>query len=126
MSKIKGIGGIFIKSKDPEKLKEWYSKNLGLEIQSWGGLSFNWNDPENSQNQDYTIWSVFKDDSGYFDPSKESFMINYVVDDLNGMLKKLKTNGVQQVGKLTEEQFGKFAWIMDPEGRKIELWEPRH
>ena len=126
MSRVKGIGGIFIKSENPEKLKHWYRKHLGLEIESWGGLSFPWSDPDNSENKDYTVWSIFGKNSSYFEPSKESFMVNYVVEDLKGLLRKLKAEGVEQVGELTKEQFGKFAWIMDPEGRKIELWEPKH
>ncbi|MEE8259329.1 MAG: VOC family protein [Sphingomonadales bacterium] len=123
MSYITGIGGIFVKSKDGEKLKKWYKKHLTMPVDEYGAR-FKLRDHANPEKEGYAVWGIFKDDSEYFDPSKKDFMINFRVSDLDGLLKKLKSEGIEQVGKMAEYDFGRFAWIIDPEGTKIELWEP--
>jgi D-3-phosphoglycerate dehydrogenase / 2-oxoglutarate reductase len=125
MKKVTGIGGVFFKSDDPEKLKEWYGKNLGFEITSYGS-SFLWRslESEEGQAQARTEWSPFKADTNYFEPSKHDYMINYRVENLDDLLAELKEAGVEVLGGPEKYEYGSFAWIMDPEGRKIELWEP--
>jgi catechol 2,3-dioxygenase-like lactoylglutathione lyase family enzyme len=118
--RVTGIGGVFFKAEDPEKMNEWYGKHLGIE-----GV-FKWlevNNPD-SEVPAQTIWSPFKKDTSYFAPSEKPFMINYRVRDLSGLLKVLTEEGIRQVGEVEEYPYGKFAWIMDPENNKIELWEP--
>lgn len=123
MKKVTGIGGIFFKSKDPKKISDWYGKNLGLVINPYGSV-FEFRQGSDPSKKGYTVWSPFKKDSDYFSPSKDDFMLNYRVDDLNSLLEELRSNGVDVVGEIEEFEYGKFAHIMDPEGRKIELWEP--
>jgi len=120
MARITGIGGIFIKARDPEALKAWYAKHLGLAIEAWGGLSFNNEDDPKGQ----TVWSVFKEDSTYFDPSKAPFMVNYRVDDLDGLIEKLRAEGCAVDDKVQKSEYGNFGWVMDPEGNRLELWQP--
>lgn len=121
--KITGIGGIFFKSDDPEKSKDWYRKNLGLESDQYGH-AFQWRKKESPDDFGYTQWSVFKSSTDYFDPSKQDFMVNYRVDNLEALLERLKANGIEQVGEMQSFEYGKFAWILDSDGYKIELWEP--
>lgn len=123
MKKVTGIGGIFFKSKDPEKMKEWYRKHLGIESDQYGA-TFEWGQAEGPGQSGYTAWSVMPEDTKYFDPSSSPFMINYRVDDLHALLKELREAGVEVDDKVEEYDYGKFGWIMDPEGRRIELWEP--
>jgi len=125
MKRVTGIGGIFFKTSDPEKTKEWYSKHLGIESDKYGG-KFEWNDPENDNRKSYTTWSPFTKKSEYFAPSQKEFMFNYRVDNLDELLKTLEKEGVEIVGKAEEFDYGKFAWIMDNDGNKIELWEPKN
>jgi predicted enzyme related to lactoylglutathione lyase len=121
MKRVTGLGGIFFKSEDPKKLKEWYGKHLGVEeVFKWLELS-----NPSSAVPAQTIWSAFKKDTAYFSPSEKPFMINYRVEDLHNLIKVLKEEGVQQVGEIEEFPYGKFAWILDPEGNKVELWEPK-
>ena len=122
--RVTGIGGIFFKAKDPEALKNWYRKHLGLNIEDWGGLAFNWATPDKPKFEGQTIWSIFKDASDYFAPSKSSFMINYVVEDLDQLLSDLRAEGCDVDAKTDTSDFGKFGWVMDPEGNRVELWEP--
>lgn len=124
MAKVKGIGGIFFKSEDPKALNKWYEENLGIPMEDHGAASFKWREIEDPEKTGTTVWSLFPRDTKYFDPSKQSFMVNYIVEDLIGLLKELKSNGIEQVGEIEEYGYGKFAWISDPEGNKIELWEP--
>jgi predicted enzyme related to lactoylglutathione lyase len=123
MKKVTGIGGVFFKSKDPKKTSEWYGENLGLVINPYGSV-FEFRQGAAPDKKGYTVWSPFKEDTDYFAPSKEDFMVNYRVEDLNSLLEELRSNGVKVVGEIEEFEYGKFAHIMDPEGRKIELWEP--
>lgn len=123
--RVTGIGGIFFKSSDPDKMKEWYGKHLGFPMDQWG-CSFQWkdiNDPE-AKTPASTQWSPFKADTKYFQPSEKAFMFNYRVENLTELLEELKKEGVTIVGEMQEFPYGKFGWIMDPDGNKIELWEP--
>jgi len=123
MKKVTGIGGIFFKCDDPEKIREWYNKNLGLNTDQHG-TSFVGRQLEHPDKKTFSAWSPFKMDSDYFAPSKKEFMINFRVENLVALLEELKADGVKIEGELQEFEYGKFAHIMDPEGNKIELWEP--
>lgn len=126
MKRVIGIGGIFFKAKDPKALAAWYKKHLGLPIdESYGGYTFNWNEADERPGKGYTIWSPFKEDTGYLNPSKKDFMFNFIVEDLEALLETLESEGIEQVGEMEDSDFGKFAWILDPEENKIELWEPK-
>lgn len=122
MKRVTGIGGIFIKAKDPAALQAWYKKHLGIDVQPWGGTAFRWADDNGKPTAGTTAWSV--SDGAYFEPSKSSFMVNYRVADLHGLLDQLREEGCQVLDKVDESDFGKFGWVMDPEGNKIELWQP--
>ena len=122
MKRVTGIGGIFFKSKDPQQLTEWYRKHLVIEAENWNGFAFQWsNDPRAESGS--TIWSIFPDSTKYFDPSDRPFMINFRVADLASLLTQLRAEGVQ-VEEMQESEFGKFSWVMDPDGNRVELWEP--
>src|SRR5688572_8128204 len=122
MKRVTGIGGVFFKTEDPKKIKEWYGKHLGLPVDDYGA-SFRWIDVDNKEA--VTAWNPFKTDTEYFQPSQKQFMFNYRVENLVELLKVLKEEGVQIVGEMQEFSYGKFGWIMDPDGNKIELWEPK-
>lgn len=124
MKRVTGIGGIFIKAKDPDALKAWYSKHLGIAIEDWGGVAFRWHTPEAPNPDGVTVWSIMPETSKYFDPSTSTFMVNYRVADLNALLEILKAEGCDVDPKTEESEFGKFGWVIDPEGNKVELWEP--
>ncbi len=119
--RVTGIGGFFFKTKEPKKIKDWYNTHLGLNTDDYG-CTFWWKDEEGKKCS--TQWSPFKEDTKYFEPSKKEFMMNFRVDDLEGLLKVLKKEGVTVVGEIEKYDYGKFGWIIDPEGNKIELWEP--
>ena len=121
--KVTGIGGIFFFSDDPAKTKEWYGKNLGLETNEYGS-TFEFRNASNPAEINYLQWSLFKKGNKYFAPSKKEFMVNYRVQNLEGLVKKLKANGVTILDEMETFDYGKFIHIMDPEGNKIELWEP--
>jgi len=121
--KVTGIGGIFFKTKDPEKMKFWYEKNLGLVTNEYGSV-FEFRSTDEPNNKGYLVWGPFTEDTKYFDPSKKEFMINYRVENLVELLEQLRADGVEIVGEIEEYEYGKFAHIVDPEGNKIELWEP--
>ena len=123
MKRVTGIGGIFFKSDDPDKLREWYAEHLKLPIEEWGGASFKWREQEDPTREGYTIWSPFERDTDYFEPSKKPFMINFRVENLDEVLQQLKAEGVTVDEKREESEFGKFGWVMDPEGNRVELWE---
>jgi len=123
MAKVTGLGGVFFKSKDPAASREWYRKNLGVESEQWGTM-FKWRSFDDPEKKCYSVFSQFKEDTKYIEPSPLPFMINLIVDDLTGLLAQLKESGAEQIGKLDENEFGKFAWVLDPDGVKVELWEP--
>jgi len=125
MAKITGIGGVFFKSSgDSAALTAWYQKHLGMSLESWGGAILRWPD-DKAEDKGVTVWSVAKKESEWFSPSKSSFMINYRVDDLDGMLEQLRAGGVEVIKGPEADDNGKFAWVMDPDGNKVELWEPK-
>ena len=124
MAKVTGIGGVFFKSKGKgSELGDWYKTNLGIDLESWGGAILRWTD-DNVEDGGLTVWNAANHDTKWFSPSESSFMINYRVDDLDEMLEQLKQNGVEIVGGPDVAENGKFAWIMDPDGNKVELWQP--
>lgn len=120
MKRVVGIGGIFFKAKDPKALQAWYVKHLGLPMTPDGYIVFQ----SSPETKEHAVWSAFPADTSYYQPSEKDFMFNYRVADLVQLLDVLKEEGVQIVGDIQEETYGKFGWIMDPEGNKIELWEP--
>ena len=121
MKRVTGIGGLFFKTNNPKKTKDWYQKHLGFNTDDWG-CTFWWKDEDG--NKCSTQWSPFAKDTKHFEPSKKDFMFNYRVENLIELLAVLKTEGVTIVGEMQEFDYGKFAWILDNEGNKIELWEP--
>lgn len=123
--KVTGIGGIFFISENMQETKDWYAKNLGLEINDWGSSSFESRDLNNPDEINSLQWTPFKKGSDYFAPSTKEFMINYRVQNLEGLLEKLKSNGVTILDDVASYDFGNFVHIMDAEGNKIELWEPK-
>ncbi|MET1254150.1 VOC family protein [Aliikangiella maris] len=124
MAKVTGIGGIFFKSKkDNKALAAWYEKHLGMPLADFGGAILKWSD-DKSEDQGLTVWHLANKDSQWFSPSNSPFMINYRVDNLDEMLNQLTDSGIEIVDGPESHENGKFAWIMDPEGNKIELWEP--
>jgi len=124
MAKVTGIGGVFFKSRtDGKALAKWYQEHLGVALEDWGGAILRWPD-DKAEDKGLTVWSVAEKDSKWFSPSDSSFMINYRVDDLDELLEQLKADGVEIVGGPDSAENGKFAWIMDPDKNKVELWEP--
>ena len=121
--RVTGIGGVFFKCKDPESLRTWYQKHLGVKSDQYGGV-FMWRKNDEPDHRGYTSWSPFPEKTDYFQPSEKEFMINYRVEDLENLLKVLKDEGVQIVGEIQTFDYGKFAHIIDLEGNKVELWEP--
>jgi predicted enzyme related to lactoylglutathione lyase len=124
MKRVTGIGGIFFKAKDPKALCAWYKQHLGMDIAEWGGMAFESHDPAQPDKINQTIWSVGSDDAKTFAPSTKPFMINYRVDDLAALLAALRAEGCQVDDKMDDSEYGKFGWVMDPEGNRIELWQP--
>ena len=122
MRRVTGIGGIFFKANDPKALGEWYRRHLGIDVGEWGGAAFRWGTPENPSGT--TIWSPFAADTTYFAPGSASFMVNYRVEDLHAMLAALREEGCNVEDRVEESEYGKFGWVIDPEGNKVELWEP--
>jgi predicted enzyme related to lactoylglutathione lyase len=123
MTKVTGIGGIFFKCKDPNKMKEWYKTHLGLNTNEYGA-TFEWREESDSTKKGQTQWSPFAETTKYLEPSTKDFMINYRVADLEALVEELKKEGVTIVDKIESYDYGKFVHIMDIEGNKIELWEP--
>ncbi|HOY37714.1 MAG TPA: VOC family protein [Bacteroidales bacterium] len=123
MKRVTGIGGIFFKCKEPEKLKQWYQTHLGFDINEFGAM-FAWREDVDSSKTGYTIWSPFNESTDYFEPSTKDFMINYRVENLEALVKELNREGVTVLDSIETYDFGKFVHILDLEGNKIELWEP--
>lgn len=123
MKKVTAIGGIFFKCKDPDKIKQWYSKHLGFNVDKYG-TSFEWRKSDEKDKKGFTVWSPFKQDTKYFAPSTKEFMINYRVENIEKLIEELKKEGVEVVDEIETYEYGKFVHILDIEGNKIELWEP--
>lgn len=124
MRRVTGIGGVFFKSSNPQVLRDWYKTHLGIDVQDWGGSVFPWADAKGTPVGGTTTWSIGTMDSEYYAPSKSTFMINYRVENLNALLQCLRDEGCQVVGDTSESEYGKFGWVIDPDGNKVELWEP--
>jgi predicted enzyme related to lactoylglutathione lyase len=126
MARVTGIGGVFFKStNDSAALADWYKRHLGLALESFGGAILRWPEDE-AEDKGLTVWCVADKDSRWFSPSNSAFMINYRVDDLTELIAQLKRDGIEIVGGPESAENGKFAWIMDPDGNKVELWEPKN
>ncbi|QKJ31901.1 VOC family protein [Mucilaginibacter mali] len=123
MKKVTGIGGIFFKCADPKQMKEWYAKNLGFPVTDYGTM-FKTRDIDNPDKEEYTLWSPFKQETNYFEPSTRDFMINYRVENIEVLVEELKTAGVTVLDEIATYDYGKFVHILDPEGNKLELFEP--
>lgn len=120
MAKALGVGGVFFKCEDPKKLAAWYAEHLGFEVADHGSVNF-WF--KNAPKAGCTVWGPFAADTDYFNPSKKKFMINLIVDDLEGALAQVAAGGAQVVGEIEDYDYGRFGWFIDPEGNKIELWQ---
>jgi predicted enzyme related to lactoylglutathione lyase len=123
MKKVTGIGGIFFKCKDPELMREWYQKHLGLKTNQYGTV-FEWYQGADNTKKGFTNWSPFKEGTTYFEPSTKEFMINYRVENLEALVEELQKEGVTVTDQIERVAYGKFVHILDAEGNKIELWEP--
>ena len=123
MKRVTGIGGIFLAAKDPVALRAWYKKHLGIDVQDWGGTAFRWMDDAGKPVAGTTVWSI-GGSGDTFAPSKSPFMVNYRVADLRALLQVLREEGCDVLDKMDDSEYGKFGWVMDPEGNKIELWQP--
>jgi len=127
MARVTGIGGIFLRARDPKALSAWYAEHLGIALSDYGGANFLWSD-EVPATTGMTAWSIFPADTKYFGPGTDAgpqaAMVNYRVDDLDGLLEQLKAAGVTIDPKREDASYGRFAWIVDPEGNRIELWQP--
>jgi predicted enzyme related to lactoylglutathione lyase len=122
MGRVTGLGGVFFKAADPERLYAWYESHLGLKKDE-GSVLFHWRDTQRDT-PGMTVWALFKKDSKYFAPSSAPFMLNYRVDDLDALVERLRAEGVQVDDRREDSEYGRFAWVMDPEGNRIELWQP--
>jgi len=123
--KVTGIGGIFVKCNDPAAIKSWYAQHLGITTDEYGGATFEWRKADNPEELGCTLWTTFKKASDYFQPSEKDFMINFRVENLKALVEELKAAGIEPLGEIQEYDFGSFAHIVDLEGTKIELWEPK-
>ncbi len=124
MKRVTGIGGIMFKAKDAPALQAWYKRHLGIDVQAWGGTAFSWADEDGKPTGGTTVWSIHSDASDQFAPGKAAFMVNYRVHDLHALVAALKAEGCNVLDKIDDSEYGKFAWVIDPEGNKVELWEP--
>ena len=122
MKRVTGIGGVFFSAKDPVTLRAWYKTHLGIDVQEWGGAAFRWVNDAGAPANGTTAWMI--GDGSNFAPSKAPFMINYRVADLHALIEALREEGCQVLDKVDESEYGKFGWVIDPEGNKVELWEP--
>ena len=127
MARVTGIGGVFLRARDPKSLNAWYSQHLGIQLSDYGGATFLWTD-EVPPTTGQTIWSTFPEDTKYFGPGNEKgqqqFMINYRVDDLDQLLTQLAAANIPIDPHREDADYGRFAWITDPEGNRVELWQP--
>ncbi len=124
MKRVTGIGGIFFQAKDPIALRAWYRKHLGIDVQDWGGTAFTWTDDAGNPTNGTTVWSIGEASGDYLAPSTSTFMVNYRVENLAALLQVLREEGCAVLENAEDSEFGKFGWVMDPEGNKVELWQP--
>ncbi len=124
MKRVTGIGGVFFKASDAPALQAWYKRHLGIDVQAWGGAAFTWTSSDGAPVAGTTAWSIAPSGSDQFAPSAASFMINYRVEDLLSLVKVLREEGCNVLENVDDSEYGKFAWVIDPEGNKVELWEP--
>ncbi len=124
MRRVTGIGGIFFKARDPDTLREWYRRHLGIDVAEWGGAAFHWHDGRHPDGSGTTVWSIFEATTDYFSPGGASFMINYRVEDLEALLTALRAEGCDVDDRIDRSEQGAFGWVIDPEGNRIELWQP--
>ncbi len=122
MARVIGVGGVFFKSEEPDKLYQWYSEHLGIKKNDGPGVSFMTADLPQAG---YLVWGAFKSDTRYFDPASKQYMFNLIVDDLDGALRQVQAGGAELIGEVEACENGRFGWFMDPEGNKVELWEPK-
>lgn len=126
MARILGIGGVFYKADDPSGTAKWYQETLGLSVgEGFDGSTFGWRRADEPSEEEMTVFSMFSKDTEYMAPSDQPLMVNFITDDLDGMLAQLRAKGTQIVGDIAEESYGRFAWFLDPAGVKMELWEPK-
>jgi uncharacterized glyoxalase superfamily protein PhnB len=124
MKRVTGIGGVFFKAKDAPALRAWYKRHLGIDVQPWGGAAFVVADSDGKPICEKTAWLIAPQESKQFAPSNASFMVNYCVEDLHALIAALKAEGCNVLDKIDDSEYGKFAWVIDPEGNKVELWQP--
>ena len=124
MTRVTGIGGIFFKCNEPDKIKEWYKTHLGLNVTPYGTM-FEWREDADPEKKGFTLWTPFKGSTKYFEPSTRDFMINYRVENLEAVVEELKKEGVTLLDNIEDSEYGKFVHLLDPEGNKIELYEPK-
>lgn len=124
MKRVTGIGGIFFKAKDAPALWAWYKQHLGIDVQDWGGAAFDWTGADGKPVAGTTAWLIDPQDTDHYAPGTASFMVNYRVENLHALLQTLRQEGCNVLDNVDESDFGKFGWVIDPEGNKIELWEP--
>ena len=124
MKRVTGIGGIFFHAKDPAALRAWYARHLGIDVQPWGGAAFTWTDAAGQPTAGTTIWSIGQAGNEHFAPGTANFMINYRVEDVAALLQVLRDEGCNVMDKFDDSEYGKFGWVIDPEGNKVELWQP--
>ena len=124
MARITGIGGVFLKARDPKALASWYRDVLGLPVEEWNGAQLRFADDAGAPEHAYAVWALFPADTGYFGDGTQSTMVNFRVDDLDGLLASLRAAGCTVDPKVSDEGFGRFGWITDPEGNRVELWQP--
>ena len=124
MARVTGIGGIFFKGRNPDELAAWYRDHLGIEVHEGNISIFQWREHDEPEREASTVWSIFPEDTSYFGPGTAPFMINYRVADLDAVLEQLRAEGVQIAEKREDSEYGRFAWIFDPDGNRIELWQP--
>jgi predicted enzyme related to lactoylglutathione lyase len=124
MNRVTGIGGIFFEAEDPTAMQAWYKRHLGIDVQDWGGAAFSWADADGKPVGGTTVWSIAPADAGSFAPGTASFMVNYRVADVRALLEVLREEGCNVLDEFDDSDYGKFGWVIDPEGNKVELWEP--
>ena len=124
MKRVTGIGGIFFKAKDPTTLQAWYRRHLGIAVQDWGGTAFTWTDGEGKPLGGTTVWCIAPENGEQFAPGRAPFVVNYRVEDLHALIAVLREEGCNVLEKTEDSEYGKFGWVLDPEGNKVELWQP--